>query len=81
METENIQIDKNMIIRPDSNILYSSLVGVGVDNDEVRLILFNKRLISDGETMKIVNESDNQIILTKNSAIKLKELLNNYLNE
>ena len=81
METENIQIDKNMIIRPDSNILYSSLVGVGVDNDEVRLILFNKRLISDGETMKIINESDNQIILTKNSANKLKELLNNYLNE
>ncbi len=58
MKNENIPVNKNMIIDPDSEIIYASSVGVGADDDEIRLILFNKRLTSDGETSK---SSMNQI--------------------
>ena len=37
MKNENITINKNMIINPDSELIYASSVGVGADNDEVRL--------------------------------------------
>lgn len=79
MKNENIQVNKNMIINSDSEIIYASSVGVGADDDEVRLILFNKRLTSDGENIEIINESDTQIILNKTTALKLKELLEQHL--
>lgn len=79
MKNENIPVNKNMIIDSDSEIIYASSVGVGADDDEVRLILFNKRLISDGENIEIINESDTQIILNKTTALKLKELLDQHL--
>ena len=75
----NIAINKNMMINSDSEIIYASSVGVGADNDEVRLILFNKRLTSDGENIKLINESNTQIILNKAAALRLKELLDDYL--
>ena len=81
MKNENIKINKTMIIDPDSDILYASSIGVGGDDEEVRLILFNKRLISDENGMEIINESDTQIILNKSGAKKLKELLTQYLDE
>ena len=76
---ENIQVNKNMIIDPDSELIYASSVGVGADDEEVRLILFNKRLTSDGDNIEIINESDTQIILNKSAAFKLKELLDQHL--
>ncbi|MBQ6100565.1 MAG: hypothetical protein IJL02_11975 [Methanobrevibacter sp.] len=79
MKNENISVNKNMIIDPDSELIYASSVGVGADDDEVRLILFNKRLTSDGENIEIINESDTQIILNKSTAFKLKRLLNQHL--
>lgn len=79
MKNENIQVNKNMIIDPDSELIYASSVGVGADDEEVRLILFNKRLTSDGENIEILNESDTQIILNKSAAFKLKELLDQHL--
>ncbi len=79
MKNENIQVNKNMMIDPDSELIYASSVGVGADDEEVRLILFNKRLISDGENIEIINESDTQIILNKSAAFKLKELLDQHL--
>ncbi len=79
MKNENILVNKNMIIDPDSEIIYASSVGVGADDEEVRLILFNKRLTSDGENIEIINESNTQIILNKASAFKLKELLDEHL--
>jgi hypothetical protein len=79
MKNENIPVNKNMIIDPDSEIIYASSVGVGADDDEIRLILFNKRLTSDGENIEVVNESDTQIILNKTTALKLKELLEQHL--
>lgn len=79
MKNENISVNKNMIIDPDSEIIYASSVGVGADDDEIRLILFNKRLTSDGENIEVVKESDTQIILNKTTALKLKELLEQHL--
>lgn len=79
MKNENISVNKNMIIDPDSEIIYASSVGVGADDDEIRLILFNKRLTSDGGNIEVVNESDTQIILNKTTALKLKELLEQHL--
>lgn len=79
MKNENIQVNKNMMINPDSELIYASSVGVGADDEEVRLILFNKRLTSDGENIEIINESDAQIILNKSAAFKLKELLDQHL--
>ena len=58
MKNENIPVNKNMIIDPDSEIIYASSVGVGADDDEIRLILFNKRLTSDGGNIEVINESD-----------------------
>ena len=81
MKNNNITINKNMVIVPDSEIVYASSVGVGADNEEVRLILFNKRLTSDGEDIEIINESNTQIILNKASALKLKELLDEHLKD
>ena len=79
MKNENIPVNKNMIIDPDSEIIYTSSVGVGADDDEIRLILFNKRLTSDGGNIEVINESDTQIILNKTTALKLKELLEQHL--
>lgn len=79
MKNENISVNKNMIIDPDSEIIYASSVGVGADDDEIRLILFNKRLTSDGGNIEVINESDTQIILNKTTALKLKELLEQHL--
>lgn len=79
MRNENIPINKKMIIDTDSEIIYASSVGVGADDDEVRLILFKKRLTSDGENIELINESKTQIILNKSTAIKLKELLDEHL--
>lgn len=79
MKNENIPVNKNMIIDPDSEIIYASSVGVGADDDEIRLILFNKRLTSDGGNIEVIKESDTQIILNKTTALKLKELLEQHL--
>ena len=79
MKNENIPVNKNMIIDPDSEIIYASSVGVGADDDEIRLILFNKRLTSDEGNIEVINESDTQIILNKTTALKLKELLEQHL--
>lgn len=79
MKNENIPVNKNMIIDPDSEIIYASSVGVGADDDEIRLILFNKRLTSDGGNIEVINESDTQIVLNKTTALKLKELLEQHL--
>ncbi|MBQ9160090.1 MAG: hypothetical protein IJ122_02045 [Methanobrevibacter sp.] len=79
MKNENIQVNKNMIIDSDSELMYASSVGVGADDEEIRLILFNKRLTSDGANIEIINESNKQIILNKSAAFKLKELLDEHL--
>lgn len=78
---ENVIIKKNMEIDPDSEIIYSSSVAVGGDEDEVRLILFNKRLASTEEGIEMITESDTQIVMNRSTAAKLKDLLSEYLKE
>ena len=78
---ENVIIKKNMEIDPDSEIIYSSSVAVGGDEEEVRLILFNKRLASTEEGIEMITESDTQIVLNRSTADKLKDLLKEYLKE
>ena len=78
---ENVIIKKNMEIDPDSEIIYSSSVAVGSDEEEVRLILFNKRLASTEEGIEMITESDTQIVMNRSTAAKLKDLLSEYLKE
>lgn len=78
---ENVIIKKNMEIDPDSEIIYSSSVAVGGDEEEVRLILFNKRLASTEEGIEMITESDTQIVMNRLTAAKLKDLLSEYLKE
>lgn len=78
---ENVIIKKNMEINPDSEIIYSSSVAVGGDEEEVRLILFNKRLASTEEGIEMITESDTQIVMNRSTAAKLKDLLSEYLKE
>ena len=78
---ENVIIKKNMEIDPDSEIIYSSSVAVGGDEEEVRLILFNKRLASIEEGIEMITESDTQIVMNRSTAAKLKDLLSEYLKE
>lgn len=78
---ENVIIKKNMEIDPDSEIIYSSSVAVGGDEEEVRLILFNKKLASTEEGIEMITESDTQIVMNRSTAAKLKDLLSEYLKE
>ena len=78
---ENVIIKKNMEKDPDSEIIYSSSVAVGGDEEEVRLILFNKRLASTEEGIEMITESDTQIVMNRSTAAKLKDLLSEYLKE
>jgi hypothetical protein len=78
---ENVIIKKNMEIDPDSEIIYSSSVAVGGDEEEARLILFNKRLASTEEGIEMITESDTQIVMNRSTAAKLKDLLSEYLKE
>ena len=78
---ENVIIKKNMEIDADSEIIYSSSVAVGGDEEEVRLILFNKRLASTEEGIEMITESDTQIVMNRSTAAKLKDLLSEYLKE
>ena len=80
MEIKDIPIKKGVKINPNSQLLYASAVGVGEDNDEIRLIFVNKKLVNGEDKIEMVNESNLQVILNRNAAIGLKDLLNQYLD-
>ena len=80
MDKIDIPIKKGVKINPNSELHYASSVGVGEDNDEIRLIFVNKKLVNNNEEIELINESNLQVILSKNAAIGLKELLTNYLD-
>ena len=80
MENENIPIS-NITINPQSEIIHTSSVGVGGDSEEIRILLFNKRIISQENKIEITTESNTQIVMNKKTALQLKELLENYLEE
>ena len=80
MDKIDIPIKKGVKINPNSELHYASSVGVGEDNDEIRLIFVNKKLVNNEDDIELVNESNLQVILNRNAAIGLKELLCKYLD-
>ena len=76
MSDENISLKKGIVINPNSEIVYASNIGLGGDDEEFQLIFVNKRLINEGEDLKLINESNLQVIINKKTAKQLKELLN-----
>ena len=75
----NIPFDDNVRINDDSKVFHASSLGVGGVNDEIRIILCNKKLINDEKGFKMINESDVQVVLDKKTAIDLKNLLEQYV--
>lgn len=71
------KIDLN--ISKDSEVVYASDCGVGANSEEIRLIIVNNKLISDDNSFKLVSESDLQIVMNHNTALKLRNLLNEYI--
>lgn len=73
---------KSMInIDNNSKVVYASSFGVGGNNEELRLIVVNNKLVNDGENIELINESDLQIVMNYSTAIKLNQLLNKYINK
>ena len=79
MIEENVDIKSKINIKEDSKIVYASSFGVGGNNEELRLIVVNNKLVNGGDDIELVNESDLQIVMNYNTAIKLNKLLNKYI--
>lgn len=80
-------IDKNVDIKPkinldeNSKVVYASSFGVGGNNEELRLIVINNKLVNNGEDVELISESDLQIVMNYTTAIKLNKLLNKYISQ
>lgn len=78
-DVSDVPYDVKVRIDNDSRVAYASSFGVGGSNDEIRIIVCDKKLINDGEDFKLINESDLQIIMSKKTAKDLKNLLERYV--
>ena len=76
---DNVNVKSKINIKKDSKIIYASSFGVGGNNDEIRLIVVNNKLVNDGDDIELINESDLQIVMNYNTAIKLNKLLNKHI--
>ena len=76
----NIPYDDSIIISENSKVVHASSLGVGGANDEIRIIICEKKLINDKKEFKMINESDLQIVMDKKTAIDLKTLLEKYID-
>ncbi|MBQ7928773.1 MAG: hypothetical protein IJ287_08560 [Methanobrevibacter sp.] len=74
----NIPFDENVRISKESKVVHASSVGVGGAEDEIRIIICDKKLISENDSFKLILESDLQIVMDKKTAIDLKNLLDQY---
>lgn len=79
MIEENIGIKSKINIKEDSKIVYASSFGVGGNNEEIRLMVVNNKLVNNGDDIELINESDLQIVMNYSTAIKLNKLLNKYI--
>ena len=69
------------MINPNSKVVTTSHIGVGGDDNEIMITLVNKKLNNDeNRNLEIIHESDMQIILNKNTATELKNLLEKYID-
>ena len=76
----NVPTKNGIKINSNSKVLNISKVGVGGDENEIMIILLNKKLTNDeNEDLEIIYESDIQVILNKTTAKELKELLEKYI--
>ena len=81
MEDRDVDIKSRININDDSKVVYASSFGVGGNNEELRLIVINNKLVNDGDDIELINESDLQIVMNYNTAIKLNQLLNKYISQ
>ena len=79
MIDKNVNIKSKINIDDDSEVVHASSFGVGGDNEEIRLIVVKNKLVNDGDDIQLVNESDLQISMNYNTAIKLNQLLSKYI--
>ena len=81
MADRDVDIKSRININDDSKVVYASSFGVGGNNEELRLIVINNKLVNDGDDIELINESDLQIVMNYNTAIKLNQLLNKYISQ
>lgn len=81
MIDKNVDIKSKINIDDNSRVVYASSFGVGGNNEELRLIVINNKLVNNGEDVELINESDLQIVMNYNTAIKLNQLLNKYISQ
>ncbi|MBQ9160159.1 MAG: hypothetical protein IJ122_02395 [Methanobrevibacter sp.] len=81
MIDKNVDIKSKINIDDNSKVVYASSFGVGGNNEELRLIVVNNKLVNDGDDIELINESDLQIVMNYNTAIKLNKLLNKYISQ
>lgn len=77
-KNKEIQINSSINIKDESEVIHASSFGVGGDDEEVRLIIVNNKLINKNDNFELISESDLQIVMSPAMAIKLKDMLENY---
>lgn len=77
-DISDISYDDVVVINKNSKVVHASSFGVGGANDEIRIIVCDKKLVNDENGFKLINESDLQIIMDKKTAKDLKNLLEKY---
>lgn len=77
-KNKEIQINSSINIKDESKVIHASSFGVGGDDEEVRLIIVNNKLINKNDNFELISESDLQIVMSPTTAMKLKDMLENY---
>ena len=75
----DVPYDENVKINENSKLVYASSFGVGGSENQIRMIICDKKLITDENGFKLINESDLQIVMDKQTAKDLKNLLERYV--
>lgn len=75
----DVPYDENVKINENSKVVYASSFGVGGSENQIRMIICDKKLITDENGFKLINESDLQIVMDKQTAKDLKNLLERYV--
>lgn len=77
-KNKEIQINSSINIKDESKVIHASSFGVEGDDEEVRLIIVNNKLINKNDNFELISESDLQIVMSPATAMKLKDMLENY---
>ncbi|MDL2270629.1 hypothetical protein LJC03_02350 [Methanobrevibacter sp. OttesenSCG-928-I08] len=80
--SQKVKINENLNIRQDSDVLYASEIGVGANDQELRLIIVNQKLVNnDNGNLEFINESKLQIAMKPEAAINLNKFLTKYIEQ